>query len=602
MNSGWLQEDIESVLRQLDRDRLPFSQYTIFPGDNPPELLGQGASSYVYAGYGRDKGRRPVAIKVIGFQKEHIDREVFQKNLDLQKELGIPGGPVYVVRVLGYKEMRVWIQGSSHITRVEKLNIFSDEEPEDPSDGNYLYLQFVAMERLAPVIRKQEGAVPELFPEKLARFDEKEILHLACDIGTALNEAHKNGYIHRDVKLENVFYSEKEKRYKLGDFGEAGKTRGGFADTVAFTRGYGAPEVVNLRRESYDQTADIYSLGMMIYVLLNELRFPLSGNYTVNAAEQYRQGFVPPLPAHGSERLQYIVMRMCAYDPDERIQTLGEVMDLLGGERFGTFAFPGKKERQLTLGLASICFVGVSIMLSLTMPFGQISGWTFVFFGACILRELLYLAGIKHPMLTVGHILLAIPILMEGGISWPKTLILLLAIVFHYVAALYSMGAILGYLLGMVLEMKTMQIFSELYSGVIFLALAGFFLYFDYRLLDDAFDNERMGILGQKFLWLTFALIGVLFLELNVLMERYSANLLSQKITMFLINSGHKEMLDQNAAGFSPGRFLIMAPHRINYFALGILCLAFTALWVARRFVLDRIGRRKEREEFVKFK
>ena len=56
---------------------------------------------------------------------------------------------------------------------------------------------------------------------------EEEVLRLAKDIGSALSTAHENGIIHRDVKLENIFWDKHLQQYKLGDFGVARYVRMG---------------------------------------------------------------------------------------------------------------------------------------------------------------------------------------------------------------------------------------------------------------------------------------------------------------------------------------------------------------------------------------
>ena len=90
-------------------------------------------------------------------------------------------------------------------------------------------------------------------------------------------------------------------QYKLGDFGIALKTAEGMASTVAYTDGYGAPEIIRRSDDKYDVTADIYSLGMTLYVLLNRLKFPGSKGYRVNAKLQYEKDFVLPRPETGSD-------------------------------------------------------------------------------------------------------------------------------------------------------------------------------------------------------------------------------------------------------------------------------------------------------------
>ena len=139
-------------------------------------------------------------------------------------------------------------------------------------------------------------------PEELQAFDEEEIINLSYQIGEALKVAHSKKLLHRDIKLENVFYDSKSQKYKLGDFGIARMTDDGMASTTAFTRGYGAPEVVSTLDDRYDNTSDLYSFGMMIYVLMNRLRFPESQNYHVNISVQYAPGYRVPRPETGDRK------------------------------------------------------------------------------------------------------------------------------------------------------------------------------------------------------------------------------------------------------------------------------------------------------------
>ena len=130
------------------------------------------------------------------------------------------------------------------------------------------------------------------------------------------------------MKLENIFYSPEKKQYKLGDFGIARVTEDGMASSIAMTKGYGAPEVVR-ERDLYDNTADIYSYGMMLYLLWNHLRFPDSEGYYSNFSRQYCDGYVLPRPDGGSDELYEILKKMCAYDPGDRYQSMEEVFTAL---------------------------------------------------------------------------------------------------------------------------------------------------------------------------------------------------------------------------------------------------------------------------------
>jgi hypothetical protein len=101
-----------------------------------------------------------------------------------------------------------------------------------------------------------------------------------------------------------------------------------------------APEVYN--NQPYGAKADIYSLGLVLYWLLNERRTPFlplppavpsSGEEDAARRRRFRGEPLPP-PAHGSPALQRIVLKACAYAPKDRYQNAEELLrDLENLER-----------------------------------------------------------------------------------------------------------------------------------------------------------------------------------------------------------------------------------------------------------------------------
>ena len=152
----------------------------------------------------------------------------------------------------------------------------------------------------------------------------QDIIRLGIDMCRALELCQKYNIIHRDVKPENMFVSENGD-FKLGDFGIARtveKTSSGLSKKGTYT--YMAPEVY--KGEPYGSTVDIYSLGIVLYRLLNENRTPFLPAYPApithsdreNALGKRFSGAPLPPPVHAEGRLAEIVLRACAYDPKER--------------------------------------------------------------------------------------------------------------------------------------------------------------------------------------------------------------------------------------------------------------------------------------------
>ena len=96
-----------------------------------------------------------------------------------------------------------------------------------------------------------------------------EILRMGMDICTALEACEKNSILHRDIKISNIYYSDRA-GYKLGDFGIS-RTMDSIHERMSMSSAgtiqYMAPEVYMGRR--YNHTVDIYSLGMVLYLLTN---------------------------------------------------------------------------------------------------------------------------------------------------------------------------------------------------------------------------------------------------------------------------------------------------------------------------------------------
>ena len=171
-------------------------------------------------------------------------------------------------------------------------------------------------------------ALPKALGETIS---EQQVLKIGRDICGALVFCEKRKLIHRDIKPANIFVAP-DGTYKLGDFGiakTAERTTGG---TKTGTYKYMAPEVYN--NQPYGAKADLYSLGLVLYWLLNERRTPflplpptIPSSREEDAARSRRfRGEPIPAPAHGSPELQRIVLRACAYDPEQRYQSAEEML------------------------------------------------------------------------------------------------------------------------------------------------------------------------------------------------------------------------------------------------------------------------------------
>lgn len=445
---AWTSEDIEQILIQLDAINLPFAKYSFVRSGTGLTLLGKGASANVYRAYRKNskkKIKKNYAIKVIGFGGNLVDFKAFRETAEAQKNLAISNDNI--VKIYGYTELRVWIENAHTVAKAE---VIDPEETTSP-DGDFLRLQFIVMEELELVIQYSEHGKPSLNPAKLAALDEQEILTITYDISMALNAAHNKGLLHRDVKLENVFYDKKKKMYKLGDFGIAKQTSDGMASTVAFTKGYGAPEVVFSSDDKYDNTADIYSLGMMIYVLLNDLRFPQSNSYNVNLKEQYCKGYVPPKPLMGSADITEMVLKMVSFNPDDRYQSMKEVLNEIDKLNYGGgLKYSREHNVSSIIVSAAFCVFGMAIYaISGGGDTKTFSVWLYLLFTLCTFKTIsciidknktiIDLGVKKATWFDLGIFIIGVLTLIVGGFSWGVMILIILAIISETVVGMVSL-------------------------------------------------------------------------------------------------------------------------------------------------------------------
>jgi uncharacterized protein YndB with AHSA1/START domain/tRNA A-37 threonylcarbamoyl transferase component Bud32 len=192
------------------------------------EILGQGGMGVVY------KGRQPlldrsVAIKVV--RPDLLDNpESQQRFLAEARTLASLEHP-YIVTVYDFGKT---------------------------GDLYYLVMQYVDGANLRNRIAEKQ-------------ISERDVLDFVPQIGEALQHAHDNGIVHRDVKPENVLVDQRN-RVRLVDFGlaklfGAGATANSSDSRVAGTRGYMAPEQITMP-DKVDHRADIYSTGVVCYEML----------------------------------------------------------------------------------------------------------------------------------------------------------------------------------------------------------------------------------------------------------------------------------------------------------------------------------------------
>ncbi len=268
--------------------------------------IGEGSYGKVFEARREDFGEYSAAVKIIVIPqtREEIDEALSE---GMTEESVSQYFSSFVAEISKEFALMSKLKGDSNIVSYE------DHEVIPHTDG-IGWDVIIRMELLTPFSKI-------LKTEQLTKAD---IIKLGIDICRALELCQQHNIIHRDIKPDNIFRSGTG-HYKLGDFGVArtiDKTKGGASKQG--TPNYMAPEVY--REEPYGASVDIYSLGIVLYRLLNNNRLPFLPpppkqilHSDREAALVKRMGGVQiPYPANDQGPLSDIVLKACAYRPEDR--------------------------------------------------------------------------------------------------------------------------------------------------------------------------------------------------------------------------------------------------------------------------------------------
>lgn len=192
-------------------------------------------------------------------------------------------------------------------------------------DGvNYIVMEYVKGKTLKELITEN------------VRLSYERAIDIAIQITKALDCAHRNNIIHRDIKPQNILLTE-EGIVKVTDFGIA-KASSNVTITnsnkVIGSAHYFSPE--QARGNYVDTRTDIYSLGIVIYEMVTG-RLPFDAESPVTIALKHLQDTaIPPIELNSSipSGLNTLILKCMEKDPNNRYQSAREVlMDLINIQR-----------------------------------------------------------------------------------------------------------------------------------------------------------------------------------------------------------------------------------------------------------------------------
>ena len=340
-------------MRDLQFPELPrqWSDY----GYEIDELLGQGSYGAVYRmvkNKGTDK-EEYWALKVIkkNLTKKRIRAEYHNDKAAARRDFGEQfnklAKEVNMLETFMDEKHIVQIQGSC-LEKMPEENywyayiqmeylmelmdyIYPDEESLENNDFEDNNFENNDLKNVDSEDADSQNTIFELTEE---RMDTEEVIRLGIEICQALEVCHKENVLHRDIKPENIMVA-KDRTFKLGDFGLAREWDDG-SMTVTGTRNYMAPEVYDT---FYDKSADIYSLGMVLYYFANDMRLPFWDIRDSIAQMNARAKGDLPEPEKAFGPMRRIILKACALDPKDRYQSAADMRADLENAKLHPYGF-----------------------------------------------------------------------------------------------------------------------------------------------------------------------------------------------------------------------------------------------------------------------
>ena len=249
------------------------------------ELVGSGGMSHVYKA--RDlKENRFVAIKVL--------REEFDSDEDF---------------------LRRFRREAESLQRLNHPNLVTTYDVQVETPPYYIVMELVEGTTLDKLIGN-------------GNLSYEQVVNFACQIAKALQHAHTNKVIHRDIKPHNILV-DKNGMIKLTDFGIALTVS---TSTLTNTRAiigsvhYFSPE--QAQGKPVNEQSDLYSIGIVLYEMLAG-RVPFIGDTPIELALKHVREAVPPLEDFRPDippQLEDIVMKLLEKDTRDRYKSASDLL------------------------------------------------------------------------------------------------------------------------------------------------------------------------------------------------------------------------------------------------------------------------------------
>ena len=249
-------------------------------------FIGEGGMSRVWRALDQNTGKN-VAVKVL--REEYSEDESFIRRFDREA------------------------QAASRMSHPNIVNLLDVGVEEDGT--RYLVMEYVQGKTLKRFIQESGALRPEIAAQIIIR------------VLAALQHAHQNGVVHRDIKPQNILI-DKEGTVKVADFGIArmanAQTVNQTDESVMGSVYYFSPE--QARGAAVDARSDIYSVGVVFYEMLTG-KVPFTGDTPV-AMQHLQTAPIPPAEVNPSvsSALDFVVLHAMEKKPRRRYQSAEEML------------------------------------------------------------------------------------------------------------------------------------------------------------------------------------------------------------------------------------------------------------------------------------
>ncbi|MDR0897770.1 MAG: Stk1 family PASTA domain-containing Ser/Thr kinase [Oscillospiraceae bacterium] len=249
--------------------------------------IGEGGMSHVWRAQDLNTGKA-VAVKML--REEYQGDETFVRRFEREA------------------------QAASRMTHPNIANLL--DVGQEPDGTRYLVIEYVSGKTLKQFIQESGAIRPDTAAQIIIR------------VLAAVQHAHQNGVIHRDIKPQNILI-DREGTVKVSDFGIArvanAQTMSAEDETVMGSVYYFSPEQAN--GATVDEKSDLYSVGIVFYEMLTG-QVPFTGDTPVAIAMQHIKAKPTPPSAINpavSPALDVVVLQAMAKNPRARYLTAADM-------------------------------------------------------------------------------------------------------------------------------------------------------------------------------------------------------------------------------------------------------------------------------------